>query len=74
MSKIQFESKSQQNIYTYWATGEKIRSATWNPKEMMIAVLETISYHFEPYPFEKEAGKFDLPLMAELMSAQFKKG
>jgi hypothetical protein len=41
---------------------------------MMIAVLETISYHFEPYPFEKEAGKFDLPLMAELMSAQFKKG
>jgi len=55
-----------QNIYTYSATGEKTRSATWNSKEMMIAVLETISYHFEPYAFEKETGKFDLPLMAEI--------
>lgn len=55
-----------ENIYTYSAAGEKTRSATWNSKEMMIAVLETISYHFEPYAFEKETGKFDLPLMAEI--------
>ena len=55
-----------QNIYTFSESGEKERSAKWNSKEMMVAVMETISYHFEPFAFDKEYQKFDLKLMAEL--------
>ena len=55
-----------QNIFTFNEAGEKERSAKWNSKEMMVAVMETISYHFDPFAFDKESQKFDLKLMAEL--------
>lgn len=55
-----------QNIYTFTESGEKERSAKWNSKEMMVAVMETIKYHFEPFAFDKKSEKFDLKLMAEL--------
>ena len=61
-----------QNIYTFTNEGEKSRGATWNSKEMIIAVMETISYHFEPYAFDKEKNRFDLPLMAELAPVLYK--
>jgi len=62
-----------QNIYTFTETGEKERSAKWNSKEMMVAVMETIKYHFEPFAFDKDSGKFDIKLMAELSSVLYKK-
>jgi hypothetical protein len=55
-----------QNIYTYTKEGEKSRGAAWNSKEMIIAVMETISYHFEPFAFDKENKKIDVALLVEL--------
>ena len=34
---------------------------------MLIAVMEAISYHFEPQAFDKSEGKFDLPFLIELL-------
>lgn len=54
------------NIHSYSETGEIIRSDKWTESQMMKAVMETISYHFEPLAFDKKDKTFNLPLMAEL--------
>ncbi len=55
-----------ENIYTLQKDGSKSRGAQWGSKEMIISIMETISYHFDPFAFDKEAGEFNLPLMAEI--------
>ncbi len=47
-------------------TGEKVRSKTFGDAAMMKAVMETISYHFEPLAFDKEDKKIDVALMVDL--------
>lgn len=54
-------------------TGKKVRSTEFGSREMMIAVMETISYHFEPQCFDKEDKTFDFPLMAEIMPRIYRK-
>lgn len=55
-----------ETIFSFDAKGQKVRATEWGSKEMMIAVMETISYHFEPHAFDKETGKFDLPMLADI--------
>lgn len=53
-------------IYT-WSNGVKKRAKEFGSKEMMIAVMEAISYHFEPQAFDKANGEFNIPLLIELL-------
>lgn len=53
-------------IYT-WTHGAKKRAKEFGSKEMMIAVMEAISYHFEPQAFDKANGEFNIPLLIELL-------
>ncbi len=55
-----------ETIFSFDFKGQKVRATEWGSKEMMIAVMETISYHFEPHAFDKNTGKFDLPMMADI--------
>lgn len=55
-------------IFSFDVTGQKVRAKEWGSKEMMIAVMETISYHFEPHAFDKETGKFDLKMLADIVT------
>ena len=55
-----------ETIFSFNAKGDKVRADVWGSMEMMIAVMETISYHFEPHAFDKESGKFNLPMLAEI--------
>ena len=55
-----------ETIYSLDAKGHKVRSSEWGSKEMMKAVMEAISYHFEPHAFDKGTRKFDLPLLADI--------
>lgn len=63
-----------ETIYTINpATGEKVRATEWNNGAMIKAVMETISYHFAPQTFDKEAGAFDIDLFAKIKPAIYKK-
>lgn len=62
-----------ETIYSVDATGQKVRSIEWNSKKMLIAVMEAISYHFEPQAFDKQNGTFDFGLMAEIMPKIYRK-
>ncbi len=53
--------------------GSKVRSTEFNSKEMLMAVMEAISYHFEPQAFDKKEGEFDFELMAEIMPKIYRK-
>lgn len=55
-----------ENIYTLGTDGTKERGAEWGSKKMIVSIMETISYHFDPFAFDKAAGEFNLPLMAEI--------
>lgn len=49
-------------------TGSKVRGGSdFNSDAMKKAVMETISYHFEPLAFEKEDKTIDLELLVELL-------
>lgn len=58
-----------ENIYNYTAKGNKDRvvSEEFGSDKMMKAVVEAISYHFEPQCFDKENGEMDLDLMVNIM-------
>ncbi len=60
---------SLETIYTLdKRTGEKIRGGNeFNSDAMRKAVMETISYHFEPLAFEKEDKTIDIELLVELL-------
>lgn len=53
-------------IFT-WSQSGKERVKEFNSDKMLFAVMEAISYHFEPQAFDKEKGEFDLPLLVELL-------
>lgn len=55
-----------ETIYSFDSKGQKVRAEVWGSEEMMIAVMETISYHFEPHAFDKTTKKFDLPMLADI--------
>ncbi len=55
-----------ETIFSFDAKGQKVRATEWGSQEMMIAVMETISYHFEPHAFNKTTKKFDLPMLADI--------
>lgn len=57
-----------ETIYSYDSIGQKVRSGEWGSAEMMIAVMETISYHFEPHAFDKGTRKYNLPMLADLVT------
>jgi len=47
--------------------GVKVRSNKFYSEDMIKAVMETISYHFEPQAFEKKHNEFNMPLLAEIL-------
>ena len=47
--------------------GEKVRTTEWNSKEMIYAIMEAISYHFEPHAFNKSDKSIDIPLLIEIL-------
>lgn len=53
-------------IFT-WTDKGKMRVKEFNSDQMLYAVMEAISYHFEPQAFDKENKEFDLPLLVELL-------
>jgi len=55
-----------ENIYTI-EQDKKQRVTEFGSPAMMQAVLEAISYHFQPQCFDKDKGEYDLDLMLELM-------
>ncbi len=52
--------------------GQKVRSKEFYSDDMIKAVMETISYHFEPQAFEKKHNEFNMNLLSELLPAIFK--
>jgi len=50
-----------------WINSERRRIKEFNSKEMLKAVMEAISYHFEPQAFDKENGEIDIELLSELL-------
>jgi hypothetical protein len=57
-----------ETIFSFDSKGQKVRATEWGSKEMMIAVMETISYHFEPHAFDKNTKSFDLPMLADIVT------
>ncbi len=57
---------SLENIYTI-KNGKREYATKFGSKEMLWAVMEAISYHFEPQAFDKENGEFNLPLLIEIL-------
>jgi len=53
--------------------GEKVRSKEWADDDMMFAIMETISYHFEPHAFNKADKTINIPLLAELLPNVYRK-
>ena len=45
----------------------KAKTYDFNSDAMLMAVMETISYHFEPQCFDKEDKSFDFPLLADVL-------
>jgi len=54
-----------ENIYVKNASGEKQRQL--DEEARIKAVMETVSYHFAPKMFEKEANQFDFELIAKVL-------
>lgn len=61
-----------ETIYTL-INGAKVRATTWGSDAMIKAVMETISYHFEPHAFNKADGTINIPLLADLLPEVYKK-
>lgn len=55
------------NIFTTDTEGGKQYNLEFNSKAMMKAVMETISYHFEPHAFDKQNETIDVPLLADIL-------
>ena len=57
-----------ENIFSWNSNKtEKVIATEFGSDEMLSAVMEAISYHFEPTCFDKDNGTFDLELLSELM-------
>jgi len=52
---------------------EKVRAKEFGSDEMLFAVMEAISYHFEPEAFDKESGETDFDLLSELLPVLYRK-
>jgi hypothetical protein len=65
-------STSLETIYTV-KNGIKSRSQEWNSDAMIIAVLETISYHFKPLIFKEGASIYDIETIIEVLPAIYGK-
>ena len=52
---------------------EKVRAKEFGSEEMLYAVMEAISYHFEPHAFDKDSGEYDLDLLSELLPVVYGK-
>jgi len=52
---------------------EKVRAKEFGSDEMLYAVMEAISYHFEPEAFDKESGEYDLDLLCEILPVIYRK-
>lgn len=55
-----------ETIYSY-VNGEKVRTNDWNSVELIKAIMEAISYHFEPHAFNKKDKTIDIPLLIEIL-------
>lgn len=60
-----------ESVYTE-VNGAKSYSKEWNDQSMLKAVMETISYHFEPQALNKEDKTLDISLLAELLPHVYK--
>lgn len=57
-----------ETIFTWNETKtEKVRASNWSEEAMILAVMETVSYHFEPHCWDKKERGFNIPLMVETM-------
>jgi len=52
--------------------GKEVRSNEFNSDIMLRAVMETISYHFEPQAFDKKYNEFNLDLLADMLPKIYK--
>lgn len=52
---------------------DKVRAKDFGSEQMLFAVMEAISYHFEPHAFDKDTGEYDLELLSELMPVVYGK-
>ncbi len=52
---------------------DKVRAKEFGSEQMLFAVMEAISYHFEPHAFDKDSGEYDLALLSELMPVVYGK-
>jgi len=52
---------------------QKVRSSKFGDEAMLKAVMETISYHFEPQAFDKKYNRYDLKLLADILPVLHKK-
>lgn len=62
-----------ETIYAVDDNGRKVRNIEFGSEAMIFAVLETISYHFEPHAFDKENGRINIELLADLLPHVYKK-
>lgn len=60
-----------EGLYIHDENGKKIYVTEYTGQNVMKSLLEIISYHFEPYAFDKENDEFDVPLMVELLPYMF---
>lgn len=56
-----------ETIFSLDDNGKKARSNEFGSEEMLKAVMETISYHFEPQCFDKKKGEYDVELLLDIM-------
>ena len=59
-------------IYTF-ENGIKTRTKEWGTDAMMIAVMETISYHFKPKLFNSGEQSYDIETIVEVLPKVYKK-
>jgi hypothetical protein len=62
-----------QCIYSLASNGEKIRALKWNGDAMVKAVLETISYHYEPMLFNITRDTYDIETIVEVLPKVYRK-
>jgi hypothetical protein len=55
-----------ETIFSY-QNGVKVRATEWNSDEMIKAIMETISYHFEPHAFDKSVKEINIPLLLDIL-------
>ncbi|RMG79234.1 MAG: hypothetical protein D6707_08500 [Bacteroidetes bacterium] len=61
-----------ETIYTLNKQRKKVRSKKYGDKAMMIAVMETVSYHFKPLAMEED-GSLNYDLIAKIAAAIYRK-